>query len=245
MIFIYNFIKIKMLNNFSENKKQLYSMVVLCLVSLLVYFKTSSDPIFSLIQGTFLESFFYQFAEGNNILNALSIGILVSSIFWYLNIYLPENRVKNSKLKRLNKALMLIIEAKNGNPYSWDKHYIHCLPFEKKHLIFLKEVKDQLDNKKIYNSLAEKAFYEICESSFELFNFLSITANEVSPKHGELWDSMARNIAQIGKFYPEFHRKKIDSGWRLGDKKQDFSSGLFELNMTELLEKIEKWIDLD
>ena len=226
-----------------EKNKQIALICLVCLFVLL-YLKTSTDPVSQLIKNTPAEIWFYQFEEGNSLLNNISLGILISTIFWFFNVYLPERKVKKAKLERLGKALMLIVEAKNGNPFGWDKHYIYCNPLNEKHKNILMGIRTKIATGEIDNSLEEKAFYEICEASYELFTFLSIAANEISPNRGELWDSMTRNITQIGKFYPIFHKRKIESGWKLGDKRKDFSGGLFELNMIELLNKMEKWIEM-
>lgn len=217
---------------------------LLCLIALILYLKASDDPILPFLSGTYLEPMFLRFDVGNSILKDLSIGILVSTIFWYFNVHLPSQRTRLNNINRLNRALKLILEANDGNPYHWDKHYIHCKPLGENDLETIKNIRLKIESGEIYNSLAEKTFYETCNESYEIFRFLSIAANEISSEHGGLWDSLTRNITQIGKFQPEYQKKKIESGWEFGDKRVDFSQGKFRLNMIEIMEKLEKWIKL-
>ena len=223
--------------------KELIAAVFLIIILLFLYLKSSNDPIVALIQDTFLESWFLQFSQGNNVIKDLSLGILVSLVFWLFNVYLPQEKIKKAKIERLNKAIKLILEANEGSQFSWDKHYLFCSPVTKKDIATIKNIRSKLSNKNFYNTLIEKTIYEVCSESTETFRFLSLVANEISPKDGALWDSITRNIEQIGNFNKEYHEKKIASGWKLGDPQIDFSTGLLELNLIEMLDKIEQWIE--
>ncbi|MDC4850899.1 hypothetical protein NQ857_16620 [Acinetobacter baumannii] len=225
--------------------KQLILIFILCGLALLFYFKANDDPIWPYLKGTWFESSFYKWDTGSSLVRDLCIGILVSTVFWVFNVYLPEKRDRKRKLSRLNRALKLILEAKNGNPFGWDKHYIYCNPLDYSDIADIQELTQSINSGKIYNTLAEKAFYELCNESYEMFRILSIAANEISAEHGALWDSMTSNISQIGKFHPDYFEKIQKSGWKLGDEPIDFSEGLFKLNMIELLEKMEQWIKND
>lgn len=59
-----------------SSNKQIFLIITVCFFSLIIYFKTSTDPIAEIIKGSNFEVFFYQFNEGNNLLNNLSLGIL-------------------------------------------------------------------------------------------------------------------------------------------------------------------------
>lgn len=161
----------KLLKFIPSSKRQVVLIALVCLTSLLLYFKSSSEPISELIKGSRLEVWFYQFGEGNNLLNNVSLGILVSTTFWFFNVFLPEEKARKSKLQRLNRVLKLILEANEGSPFKWDKHYLYCDPLSKVDLANIKKVRELIHNQKIHCTLIEKSFYEICNESYELFRF--------------------------------------------------------------------------
>jgi len=72
---------------------------LLGILSVLLAFKASNEPILSIFQGTWVESFFQQFDTGNSIIFGLSIGFLVSVFFYILVVWLP-NRRRKSLIKR-------------------------------------------------------------------------------------------------------------------------------------------------
>lgn len=120
------------MNNFWKTHKSIILISLVCFIALFFYLKANDDPIWILIRETRLESWFYQFYNANSLIKDISIGILVSTIFWFFNIYLPEIKARKQKIERLNRALKLILEAHDGNPYGWDKHYLHCEPLKKR-----------------------------------------------------------------------------------------------------------------
>lgn len=222
--------------------KKLIWVLLLCFFLLLVYLKATSDPLLPFLKGTPLELIFQTWDSGSSLIKDLCIGFLVSIIFWIINIYIPSKKIIEAKKERLNRALFLILEAFEGNPFHHDKHYIHCRELNIMDLDAIRIIKTSLDNKKIHGSLGEKSFYEICNESFDLFKFLSIAANEISPSHGALWDSITRNIAVIGRSYDEWFKIRADDGIQEG---VDYSSGTLWLNLTEILESLEKWLELN
>ncbi|WP_284115677.1 hypothetical protein [Acinetobacter pittii] len=222
--------------------KQLMVVTLISIFSGIIYLKTNDDPVILSLRNTYFESVFLKFENGNGLFKDLSIGILVSTIFWFFNVYLPEKKKNREKIGRLNRALYLILESFEGNVFHHDKHYIHCREINENDNARIKEIKQQLDSKSIYGTLGEKAFFEICSESFELFKFLSIAANEISPKHGALWDSLTRNITQIGKLHDKWFEDRKNDGFKTG---VDYSRGTLWLNLTEILESMEKWMKLN
>lgn len=222
--------------------KQLVTVILLCLVSVILYLKTNDDPIIAILEGTFLESVFYKFDTGNSLIKDLSIGILVSTIFWLFNVYLPEKKKIKEKVGRLNRALFLILESFEGGMFHHDKHYIHCRELDSIDINTIRIIKNSLDSKTIFGSLGEKAFYEICSESYDLFKFLGIAANEISPMHGALWDSLTRNITVIGKSCDKWFDDRAKDGIKSG---VDYSKGTLWLNLTEILESMEEWMKLN
>ena len=221
--------------------KQLFLISLFCFFALLVYLKANDDPIMPIMKDTMWEVVFQRWDTGSSLVKDLCIGILVSTIFWIFIVYLPENNAVKAKKKRLNRALFLIIEACGGNPWHWDKHYIHCKELSFEDLPELINIKKLLDKGELYGGLGEKAFFETCYENYEIFRFLSIAANEISPEHGALWDSITRNITRIGKQYPDWVDARKKDGCRVG---VDYSSGALWLNLTEILESGEKWLKL-
>lgn len=222
--------------------QQLLMVVVFCLFALFLYIKTCDDPLITFLSGSFIEGLFLKFETGNSLIKDLSIGILVSTIFWTFNSYLPSKKLIDEKISRLNRALYLILESFKGNPRHHDKHYIHCKELNNNDLEQIENIKKLLDSGKIYGSMGEKCFFEICSESYELFKFLSIAANEISPKHGALWDSLTRNITVIGRLHPYWFESRVNDGVKVG---VDYSNGILWLNLTEILESMEKWMELN
>lgn len=222
--------------------RQPLGVFALCLIALFLYIKTNDDPLLPFLDGSCIEFLFLKWETGNSLTRDLSIGFLVSIIFWIFNVYLPSNRAMAQKKGRLNRALFLILESFQGNPYHHDKHYIHCRELSFIDLEAIKTIKDSLDKKEIYGSLGEKAFYEICSESYDLFKFLSIAANEISPMHGALWDSITRNITVIGRMHDQWSKDKAKDGYKIG---VDYSKGTLWLNLTEILESMEKWMGIN
>jgi hypothetical protein len=69
------------------------------IVSIILAFKTSSEPILSIFSETWIDSFFEQFSTGNSIVFDLSIGFIVS-VFFYLIIAWYPNRQRKRLIKR-------------------------------------------------------------------------------------------------------------------------------------------------
>lgn len=69
-------------------------LFLLAAVSVLGTFSGSSEPVIPFLRGTSIEPLLYAFHNGNAIGLNLSIGYLVSLMFWYLIVYLPEKNVR-------------------------------------------------------------------------------------------------------------------------------------------------------
>jgi len=64
-------------------------------LSILLAFKASDEPVPSILQGTWIDSFFQQFDTGNSIIFSLSIGFIISVFFYILVVWLPNKQRKN------------------------------------------------------------------------------------------------------------------------------------------------------
>ncbi len=67
---------------------------ILSVSSFLLALKTSDDPAFHIFKDTLLESLFQKLPIGNTILFNMSVGFLVSIIFYLLVVWLPDRRRK-------------------------------------------------------------------------------------------------------------------------------------------------------
>jgi len=63
--------------------------------SIILALKASNEPMLSIFRDTWVDSFFQQFGTGNSIIFSLSIGFLVSMIFYLLVVWYPNKRKKN------------------------------------------------------------------------------------------------------------------------------------------------------
>ncbi len=65
--------------------------------------KSSGEPIYELLQDTWLATYLSQWKTGNTIIFSISIGYIVSFLFWLMNISLPTYIRKNEHKKILIK----------------------------------------------------------------------------------------------------------------------------------------------
>ncbi len=72
---------------------------VLSIASIILVLKTSDEPMLSIFRDTWADLFFQQFDIGNLIIFNLSIGFLVSVIFYLLVVWFP-NRQRRNLIKR-------------------------------------------------------------------------------------------------------------------------------------------------
>ena len=70
-------------------------------MSILVAVKTSGEPVLEVFKNTWIESWFQKLPTGNAILFNLSVGFLVSAIFYLLVVWFPDRRRKNLIKKNL------------------------------------------------------------------------------------------------------------------------------------------------
>jgi hypothetical protein len=71
------------------------ALCILSLASIFLALKTSNEPILPVFENTWAEPLFQKFTTGNTIIFDLSIGFLISVIFYIIVVYLPERKRKN------------------------------------------------------------------------------------------------------------------------------------------------------
>ena len=80
------------------------ALAILTLLSTVLMFIASSDPVPGAIQSTDLHSLLKQFATGNQIIFDLSVGILAGVFIYYLVVRVPERgrrlRVRRNLARR-------------------------------------------------------------------------------------------------------------------------------------------------
>jgi len=106
----------------------------LLVVSVFLLFKSSDESVISLVKDTALAPVFYQFSNGNSIIFNLSVGYIVSLMFYIIVVVIPEYREKKSLKNKLGQAVSFVFEAffherrDFGIMFHWSKHIVHCKP---------------------------------------------------------------------------------------------------------------------
>lgn len=67
--------------------RHLLMPVVICVISMLVMFVSSDEPIIELLHGTFLEHWFYY---KNSIVFEMAAGVFSGMVIWFLVVYIPD-----------------------------------------------------------------------------------------------------------------------------------------------------------
>lgn len=83
---------------------------VLLAVSTFLLFKSSDESVISLIEDTALAPAFHQFTNGNSIIFNLSVGYIVSLMFYVIVVVIPEYRERQSLKTSLVKLFHLCLK---------------------------------------------------------------------------------------------------------------------------------------
>lgn len=86
-----------------------YLFTLAMVISFLLILVAATDPLLKCLRSTFLEPVFVNSLSGNSIVFNLSIGILVSCIFYIIVVYLPEQQKKNDLAPELEMHVASII----------------------------------------------------------------------------------------------------------------------------------------
>ncbi|MEE2000557.1 hypothetical protein QWY20_03760 [Alkalimonas sp. MEB108] len=79
------------------------------IVSVLTVFAASDENLIPALSDSVFEVFFVNSLSGNSILFNLSMGIIVSSLFYFIVVYLPEKQKKNDILPQIDQHVSEII----------------------------------------------------------------------------------------------------------------------------------------
>jgi len=156
--------------------------ILICMLSLVCAFlaiKTSNDSLLPLVEGSFFQSWFTKFQVGNEIIFNISLGFLVSVIFYILVVWVPYRQkrrlIKNNYKKQYDafKEGMIIVFL-SACKLSWNSELINKLKDQSEFKTYFKEpVTDSQDRwDVVLNGLDE---YLLKDLIMELELFLNET----------------------------------------------------------------------
>ncbi|EJI1281221.1 hypothetical protein CGH09_23925 [Vibrio parahaemolyticus] len=91
------------------------SIFAVCmLVSMVLIFVASEEPIISLFANTWLQHVFVNAVSGNSIVFNLSIGIFVSCVFYIIVVYIPEQRRQRDFAPEIQRHVEQVIGRTNS-----------------------------------------------------------------------------------------------------------------------------------
>lgn len=178
---------------------------MLLVLSTLLLFKSSDESVISLVKNTTLAPAFYQFTNGNSIIFNLSVGYIVSVMFYIIVVVIPVRREKQSLKNELGQAVSFVFEAffhgrrDLGIMHHWSKHIVHCKLIGE-HL----KVIDQFKSDSSYERLDAAKANMLVQSVHEVlptFEQLVPVAFQISHRHAMLWLSMTNSLRQIASLH--------------------------------------------
>lgn len=94
---------------------EIFTLIALSFIGLFLMFVASTDPIAFFLENTKLEILFINDLSGNSILFNLSIGLVVSCLFYFAMVYLP----KKSKVKKVKSISNPLFEQFIANSFNF------------------------------------------------------------------------------------------------------------------------------
>jgi len=178
---------------FYIERKYLYIFLLsLTIISLICVILTSNDPIIGFFKGSIIEKIVQKFSFTNSFIYDISIGFLVSVIFYFIVVYIPQ--------RQKQKDTKIFIESK-----------CICMIYISYELINSIVKKSKLDY--AYKTLTKDQFLEICklvnpkESRFDSPTILDYKLENSGYNIYNNWILTVKEIEEILKFLPY-----IDSG---------------------------------
>ncbi|BAX81469.1 hypothetical protein [Labilibaculum antarcticum] len=126
-----------------KRKSESIVLWILTIISVFLIFKSSDDPLLPLFEGGIFESIFYQFSYGNIIIQTITLGFLVSLIFYLIVVYIPAKR-----------------KEKDVNPYV----KIQCESIIFTSYAIIDDIISKSDSGYDFKNLTNEQFKEICEN---------------------------------------------------------------------------------
>lgn len=198
-------------------------MWFLLAISAFLLIKSSDEATLSALGDGWLHDFFLQFDNGNSIISNLSVGYIVSTIFYVLVVLLPEIKTKNELKKKLGQPISFLLEVYDKNLidglFHWSKHIIHCKPIFD-HLNDL----DRFNRQSTHEELGEAKCVIIVQAADEIlptFEQLVPVAFQISHQHAMIWLSLTNSIRQIARLWLQ--------------EKKEWDKGIIDLNLKEFI----------
>ncbi|WP_134355646.1 hypothetical protein [Flavobacterium psychrophilum] len=125
----YNVPNSKRIMFFFERKSMSILLWVLTIASIALAIKSSNEPVLDFLKNSTIKNYLFQFSNANNFIWDITIGFLISVIFYLLVVYLPEKQKKkdiepfiNSKCEGIifsSYALIQEIISKSNTEYQY------------------------------------------------------------------------------------------------------------------------------
>jgi hypothetical protein len=87
------------------------TIAALAAVAVVVMFESSGEPVIPVLRGTSVEPLLLGLGSANSIAFNLSVGYLVSALFWLLVVFIPERSRKRLLRDNLNRAYQAFKES--------------------------------------------------------------------------------------------------------------------------------------
>jgi hypothetical protein len=147
---------------FLERKLTSILLRLLTIIFIILTIKSSNEPVIAILKDTALEKYLLQFPNANNFVWDISIGFILSVIFYIIVVYFPENQKKKDISPFINSNCESIIFSS----YSLIQEIIILsnLPYSYKNL-----TKEQLDEAcKTVNP--KKHFFKFASNVTEIYD---------------------------------------------------------------------------
>ncbi|HGE6116013.1 MULTISPECIES: hypothetical protein [Vibrio] len=203
-------------------------------IAVFLLFKSSDEPMISLLSDTLVEEVLYKFGLGNTIIFNLCIGYIVSLFFYFLVVVIPEKRKQKELTEELGQVISFMLEAffHDRRDFSivfhWSKHAINCKNIND----HLKQF-DRFKQDASYERLGEMKAICLVQSAHQIlstFEQLVPVAFQVSYKHAMIWISLTNSIRQIASLNDV---ELADRDW-----------GILDLNLEEFVAYVGQFYDV-
>ncbi len=134
--------------------KKLYSYIyhILFLICIFTVLKSSEEQLLLVFKNTPIEKFFSQWETGNNLIYNLSIGYIVSYIFWTINFSIPKFIRDNDYKKKIQTEFIAF--KKNIIYILFNAHMYSVLTYPK-----YEELEDHRTNDELLNRLLDPDYF--------------------------------------------------------------------------------------
>lgn len=183
----------KRIKFYFERKSMFILLYLLTIVFSILAVKSSNEPVFDFLHNYKIENYLYQFPNSNNFIWDISIGFLISVIFYIIVVYIPDRRKRKDIEPFINDKCESIIFSSYG---------------------LISEVIRKSNLPYQYKTLTPEQFNEICKAvnpKEHIYNFhngfSNITQNHLGYKIFNSWTRIINEIDDLIRLLPY-----IDSG---------------------------------